>query len=356
MDKKGIIQEHSKIKLELYRLYLERYLSILFGTPFFGTITVNDIFAGSGKSKNDEKGSAMIAAETIDGIIKRGNPQNKLVFLNLNEVEPDNCAALEAHLKAYEFVRVSNGSADDFIQKWKVPADSHNLHFIDPHGYTQISIDNLHKLFRSERCEFVIFIPIFHIYRFLKNKNDAEPLEPIANFLKEFGIGENEAKSVESVEEFADLIKVALGKMAGTDLVYAQIIENQTRTSKYGLFFITKDYLGAEKFIEAQTQLKQHIRDAQKQPMFLFVEEYGKPTLKNLTKPNVGYDNVELYKIGIKAGIAPKAMKAELDELERGDAITVTALTGKPRRRGAFYINHENFKNQERRVSVVFGE
>jgi hypothetical protein len=28
MDKKGIIQEHSKIKLELYRLYLERYVSI----------------------------------------------------------------------------------------------------------------------------------------------------------------------------------------------------------------------------------------------------------------------------------------------------------------------------------------
>lgn len=354
MDKKGIIQEHSKIKLELYRLYLERYLSILFATPFFGTITVNDIFAGSGKSKNDEKGSAIIAAETIDAIIKRGNPQNKQVFLNLNDFEPDNCTALEGHLKSYEFVRVSNGGANDFIQKWRVLADTHNLHFIDPHGYTQISIDNLHKLFRSERCEFLIFIPIFHIYRFLKNKNDAEPLESIANFLNEFGIGENEAKSVESVEEFAELVKAALGKMAGTDLVYAQIIENQTRTSKYGLFFITKDYLGAEKFIEAQAQLKQHIRDGVKQPMFLFVEEYGKPTLKNLTKPNVCYDNVELYKVGIKAGIAPKAMKAELDELEREDAIKVTALTGKKRNRGWFYIKHENFKNQERLVSVVF--
>jgi hypothetical protein len=65
MDKKGIIQEHSKIKLELYRLYLERYLSILFGTPFFGTITVNDIFAGSGKSKNDEKGSTPFIRRTF---------------------------------------------------------------------------------------------------------------------------------------------------------------------------------------------------------------------------------------------------------------------------------------------------
>ena len=35
MDKKGFIQEHSKIKLELYRLYLERYLSVLLTTPFF---------------------------------------------------------------------------------------------------------------------------------------------------------------------------------------------------------------------------------------------------------------------------------------------------------------------------------
>ena len=29
MDTKGIISEHSKIKLELYKLYLERYLAVL---------------------------------------------------------------------------------------------------------------------------------------------------------------------------------------------------------------------------------------------------------------------------------------------------------------------------------------
>ena len=52
MDTKGFINEHSKIKLELYKLYLERYLAVLLATPFFDTIRVHDVFAGSRVSKD----------------------------------------------------------------------------------------------------------------------------------------------------------------------------------------------------------------------------------------------------------------------------------------------------------------
>ena len=55
MDKKGFIQEHSKIKLELYRLYLERYLSVLLESRFFERIIVSDVFAGCGVSRTNKK-------------------------------------------------------------------------------------------------------------------------------------------------------------------------------------------------------------------------------------------------------------------------------------------------------------
>ena len=48
MDKKGIISEHSKIKLELYRSYLELYLTVLLNSRRFREIHVHDIFAGWG--------------------------------------------------------------------------------------------------------------------------------------------------------------------------------------------------------------------------------------------------------------------------------------------------------------------
>jgi len=90
MDKKGIISEHSKIKLELYNLYLERYLAVLLSTPFFDSICVHDVFAGCGISKNDEKGSAVIAAETIGQITSKQNPWGKRVFLLVNDADEKN--------------------------------------------------------------------------------------------------------------------------------------------------------------------------------------------------------------------------------------------------------------------------
>ena len=77
MDKKGIIHEHSKIKLELYRLYLEGYLSVLLSTSFFERIVISDVFAGCGVAKNEEKGSAIISAETIEKIKTTVTPETK---------------------------------------------------------------------------------------------------------------------------------------------------------------------------------------------------------------------------------------------------------------------------------------
>jgi three-Cys-motif partner protein len=153
VDKKGYIHDHSKIKLELYRLYLYRYLSVLLSTPFFESIEVRDLFAGSGISQNEQKGSALIAAETIDSVRKERRQNTKPVFLKLNDANEKSCADLKEHLKAFDFVSVTCADADRYIESWKPTTGSHNLVFIDPHGYTQVSTDNLTRLFTTPNCD-----------------------------------------------------------------------------------------------------------------------------------------------------------------------------------------------------------
>ena len=183
MDTKGLIHEHSKIKLELYRLYLERYLSVLLVANFFNRIDVIDIFAGCGVSDNDEKGSALIVAETIEAINKSNNPRNKQIFLKLNEANQKNYNALQQHLNPYRFTEVNCCDANTFVQKWQPTTGGHNLFFIDPHGYTQIETENLKRLFSKPNCDFLIFIPIYHIYRFLKHIMDIAIMKMPKNIL-----------------------------------------------------------------------------------------------------------------------------------------------------------------------------
>src|SRR5580698_5429031 len=104
MDKKGNIQEHSKIKLELYRLYLELYLTVLLNSGRFGEVFIHDIFAGSGKSANDEKGSPLIAAVEIQKMRKKF--PNTPVTLRLNEKCPDKFGRLQEVLKPFTFAQL----------------------------------------------------------------------------------------------------------------------------------------------------------------------------------------------------------------------------------------------------------
>jgi three-Cys-motif partner protein len=380
MDKRGIIQEHSKIKLELYRLYLERYLSVLLSTPFFNNIEVSDIFAGSGISQNEEKGSAILAAETIASVMKEHNQHGKQVKLNLNDSNLKNCTSLREHLKAYDFVIVTCTDANQCIQLWDPDRNTQNLFFIDPHGYTQVSTANLKRLFTTPKCDFLIFIPINHIYRFLNpsdipsdqedsgilpelglegSKSQVEAnnyYEPIKNFLAGLGVEQADARAASSVEKFSELIVAALQRISGSEYVYCQMIQNQENSNKYGLYFISKHVLGAEKFLDAQGQLKKKLHESSQQQAFDFVSQPESDSILRFVKFDHAYDNVALYLLSIRSGILPAELNKELIRLEQNGKIQVTDFPGaSAKRRGkSFYINYEYQKKSDRRISVIF--
>jgi three-Cys-motif partner protein len=352
MDKKGFIQAHSKIKLELYRLYLERYLSVLLTTPFFDRIVVSDVFAGCGVAQKEEKGSALIAAETIEKIKADRNRRNKDIILNLNDANKANCLALQKHLQKYPFVHITNQDADQYIQSWEPALRSHNLFFIDPHGYTQVSVENLKDLFTMERSDFLIFVPIYHLFRF--KEVDVAQTKPVSDFLKALGVNESDLAKADDVNKFADLIVKALRKISVTQWVYKQIIENRVYNSSYCLFFITHHIRGAEKFLEAQRKLEKEITASERQRSFDFVADLKRRSILDFIEYGKPYDNVLLYELGIKSGFLPRELNKELIELENSGGIEVVEFPDKKRQRKGFYINYDHHINGDRIISVTF--
>lgn len=352
MDKKGQIKQHSKIKLELYRSYLSCYLSVIANSGFYKEIIIHDIFAGSGISINKEKGSAILAAEEIQKI-KDQYPNVKFT-LRVNDKDQKNYLSLVENTKDYEFCNNSNIDANNYIENWERPDSSHNLFFVDPFGYTSLEKRNLIRLLSFNQTDILIFVPISHIYRFLKKQDDDKRLEPIEKFLNDLEVDEDSIANIDCVEEFADSVKNSISGVTDSEFVYREILESQNRANKYCLYFITRNILGAEKFLESQDKLKSFSNDLFSQKAFLFPEE-GVPSILDFVSSESTYDNKALYKIAIKNGILSKYLGKELKKLENDGTIEVNECVNQQRNKKAFYVNYSNYKrNVAKKLNIGF--
>ena len=101
---------HTKEKLAVYKEYLINYLSVMCGVKHWNT-AVWESFAGEGVNTDGEKGSAMIAAETIkDFRVKKD------IHLFLNELDSEKHQRLERSMEPYsDFVGVFNMDAKNFL-------------------------------------------------------------------------------------------------------------------------------------------------------------------------------------------------------------------------------------------------
>jgi len=341
MDTEGNIHEGSEIKLKLYELYLEEYLRVLTTSPFFQNINIYDAFCGTGITKNDKEGSALRAFNVINKIDKKG----KNIQLYLNDIDTQTIEKLKKNINIQEnsFVNISIKPADDFINQ-SIEVNYKSFFFIDPFGYTQVKQSTLDNLFQHKNIEILIFIPIYNIYRFLRKEESREQDKPIASFLNDMGIGENEAIKAKSVEEFAKLIVSSFKTRAKTQFTYHQVIENKKFNNKYALFFITHNSKGAEKFLEVQKKMNEEMT---KQLPLYFVREKEEAEIKeallNFIKQN-NPSNTDIYLAGIINSFLPKELNPLLKNLETSNFIKVEEIGEFKRRKGYFYLTPKDKK------------
>ncbi|MDR2268631.1 MAG: three-Cys-motif partner protein TcmP [Rickettsiales bacterium] len=352
MDTKNLITEHSKVKLEIYKEYLKAYLAIMtLPNVYYRNIYVIDPFAGMGKSDNGESGSAVIANNVFTEMLPTFTTNQKSPHLALNEIDAARLAKLKENVPAQSYIDFSGDSADKFISDISNTLNnlSHALYFIDPFGYTQISKNTYDSyLFGKTNSDILIFIPVYHIYRFLKKEETSEQLKPIAEFLKDIDISENNAKNVKNYQEFIKVIVDALKERANTQFVYYKILDNEKSNSHYALFYISKNILGAEKFLE--------IMDKMKQPNLFYniISEPEQVRFVNGLEKNKVLNNRQVYQGGIVCGLLSKGIRKILKSLEDEGKISVKSLIGYERKRKAFPVDYDDYINQQPKIEITW--
>ena len=345
MNKKGNIEKHSKIKLDIYKKYLEVYLSIMINVPNYDNIFIVEPFAGKGISDNGENGSALIAKNVIKSI---NNDSGKNIHLFLNDVKYQQDLVKNLQSDKKNDISCSNKDANEFItyvlSQNNNNKRTHCLLFIDPWGYTQLKRETYQKIFTAKRLDFLIFIPFYNIYRFLGKGTKLKLSKPIANFLSDMDINEENAKKCSNAENFLNEIKKAFIKKAGTKFVYHEVLENEEFNNRYALFFLTKHIRGAEKFLEVLDRI-----ESQKAQKYLFL--FQEPIFIDHISQKKTLTNCELYEQGILDSLLPKDIRAILERLENDNKIDVTP---KPRKKGTFYIGYEYYRNKDKKIEITF--
>ena len=343
MNKNELIQRHSKDKLNVYRRYLETYLSVMTYAKF-NPIFIVEPFAGCGKDINGNVGSAVIAQK-----VARSEAFKPNIYLLFNDINKIYCENLQKCLDTKDpYLKITNEDANKTINDALNQATpySHQLFFIDPFGYTQIHGNTYNRLFGAERTDILIFIPVYHIYRFLRKEIDDEQLKPIEAFLTMFGINENSVKGVRNWQEFAEHIRQGIKKVANTEYVYKKEIKHETQNSGYCLFFLTKHIYGAEKFLEVldgiekkTPNLFQNIVDDQDDKLIRAI----------ISTPQL--TNQGAYQLGIKLGYYKTRITRVLRQLEDDGKIAVKEIS--KRHAKSFYIDHKYFREKSPRLEII---
>ena len=337
MDSDG----HTRDKLELYRQYLARYLPIMANQRFYEKIDIYDIFAGRGKYENNQDGSALIAAKLIDQALKSSN---KDISLFLNEYDRENCEELRKHLEGYNFSKIANLSANDFITELsrQAPEGTIEFFFIDPYGYTQVSKESYEALFQRRKSEYLIFVPISHIHRFI-NEDEINPA--IKKFIDDMGIDIEKLKGVD-IDDFGKIICESLKRTSEKAFCLYKDLKNRKSSNQYGLYFISDHVFGAEKFLESIKKLDDMTNP---QTTFEFIKERDIREKIGEIIGNSERNNTYLYYTGIQQGILPSDMIAELRKLEDEGKIIVE---GEERKKRGFYISYEHYKNKNNKIRI----
>ncbi len=322
---------HTQEKLSVYKEYLINYLSVMCSVRHWNT-AVWEPFAGEGESTDKEKGSAMIAAETIkDFRVKK----DKDIRLFLNELNPQKYQRLEKSMEPYsDFVGVFNMDAKDFLDEIiKFLSSSRKIHsliFIDPYGYTQYTKENLVRLLNLSRIDYLIFMPTSHIYRF-HGKED----NPARQFALDLGVKPGTLSKPDHDAFSAELLG-KLKEIAKSDYGYRYQLENRNGSSTHHLFFITKNRRGAEKFLEVKNKLKAQL--TQQLTFFDFNEIEIKKDLSDMLQKPIS--NTKLSDEMIKKGYLPKEINPLLKKMEKDGKLKIFLISPhSKRRKGSFYLN-----------------
>jgi three-Cys-motif partner protein len=182
MKKKDFFEKQSALtaaKTQIYKHYIEGYLPKLLMT--YGTCLIADLFCGAGKN-GEKNGSPLILINKLNYILSSPQLQKKTdlkVYVLFNDIDESNIKNLRKEIKSIKYdekvihIIIKNKEYEVILkeltrkpEKLEIP----KFFFLDPFKYSRVKMGDLKKLMSLSNAEILLFIPIFHSYRFSKKE------------------------------------------------------------------------------------------------------------------------------------------------------------------------------------------
>ena len=352
MTKKGFFDSQSDLtasKILIYQRYLSSYLPKVLTQ--YGSCFIADFFCGYGKN-GQKDGSPLVlldeAKKMLDNKnlkIKQPNAKIEIVFSDKNK---SFCDDLEMHLQKLPIpkqIKINGPFCENFksiktrvlgvVNKFKSP----KFFFLDPFTYSDVGIDDVKGFMDLSGAEVLLFLPIFHSYRFIKCADDVGALK---KFLEDFT--ERGRSDYADIDDFIESIRQKM--LNYIDLKYVRGVVLDDGARKNALFYLTKHVVGmllmnnlVWKYADdgVMVKAKQDTNPILFNPS-PFSENYNnkKKILKNYIIEKKRLTNVEIIDFVAQIGFTTKYANVILKEMKNKGLISVKYKKSNKKR--GFYV------------------
>lgn len=322
-------------KIKIFEEYITGYLPKLLLT--FETLIIADLFCGAGKN-GKQNGSPLILINTINHLLKSRHFRNKpnlKTYILFNDQSKKNTDSLETELNKIEYnekvisVTIKNEKYENylnpFIEKLKKNRTPKFI-FLDPFTYSNVKMNDLKKLMNLPYTEVLLFIPIFHSYRFASTEFEKE--HKTRKFIEEFT--SKGVNNYENIIDFTLSVREQLMDKLSLEFVRPVLLDDGGR--KNSLFLLTSHQKGMllmnkVVFKNSDDGIRFSVDNLYQDLLFKpeeisnFVDNFKKQLIVNLKKNKL--TNKQIVDFTIQEGLLPKHSKKILNNLHLNRKIKV---------------------------------
>lgn len=355
--------EHSKAKVELLSSYLDRYLNIIANDGYTEKILIYDLFCGEGIYENGGEGSPIIILKKVKDLHFTNKAKNKRIppiDIVFNDKDTDKIVKLKQEIKDKKIYYPSFGQLKFTSEDYKDIVVNLSKHlkrinnqksfiFIDPYGYKEISASEIKSLLENKNSEVLLFLPTQFMYRF-DTHGTPQALVDFIHEIVDFKLWE----PTTSVWTFIEQLKDGFRNFLGKDYFVDTFAIEKDQSTVFSLFFFSSHIRGFEKMLEAKWDL-----DKEKGKGWSYEKTIGlfasleinvlEEKLLNFIETGKRY-NSDIYEFTLRSGFLPKHATEIFKHLQKQNKLFILSDQTDKVRKGAFYLNYENYKKNPKRV------
>lgn len=358
---------HSEAKVELLKRYIGRYVNILAMSPF-ENIRIYDMFCGVGLYPNGGKGSPIAILDAIKQCLGTNFNKSKTpshFFCHFND--EDNAHMTQAKKavedQGYKFSSWVEHTFTNEAYQQLIPvvvkeiATSRNARafvFIDPYGYTDVSLNEIKALLDTGKGEVLLFWPMQFMYRF-SSSGTPPSLERI--LMELFGSG---AREFDGPLDFIEQSKQGLRQWMGENTFVESFTIQKDAATAFAMFFFGRNEKGLEAMLQAKWEVDEEygqgwsFEDTQPRQLDIFPvlakNQYAEELTQFVTEsPRT---NRDIYLFTLRQAHLPTHTNDVLRSLQKSGRIVVLRPDGSVARKGSYYINYKDAIGKQTPVTI----